>query len=117
MVLRVLPKAALAVNPGPGLSGFIEVLECRSDQGNGVAFAGLLFQTLDELVLVYEMGVQVRFNKGWMREKNLKKRDRGSYPSDFVFAQCSLHAEDRLLAIFPIGDDLGNEWIIFHRDR
>ncbi len=106
MVLGVLPKAAFAVNPEPWLLGFMEVVECRSDQGNGVAVARLLFQISDELVLIYEMGVEVPFNKGRMREKDWEKRDGGSHPSDFVFTQCSLHAEDGLLAIFAIGDDL-----------
>ena len=57
MVLGVSPKIAFAVNLGFGFLGFVKVVECRSDQGNGVAFSRLLFQTLDELLLVNEMGV------------------------------------------------------------
>jgi len=117
MVLGVSPKTAFAVNLGFRLLGFIKVVNCRSDQGNGVSLARLLLQTFDELVLVYEMGVEAPFNKSRMREKDLEKRDGGSHSSDFVFTQCSLHAKDGLLATFTIGDDLGNERIIFHRDR
>ncbi len=57
MVLEVSPKTTFAVNLGFGFLGFVKVVECSSDQGNGVAFPRLLFQTLDELLLVYEMGV------------------------------------------------------------
>ncbi len=57
MVLGVSPKTGFAVNLGFWFLGFVKVVECRSDQGNGVAFPRLLFQTIDELLLVYEMGV------------------------------------------------------------
>ncbi len=57
MVLGVSPKTTSSVNLGFWFLGFVKVVECRSDQGNGIAFSRLLFQTFDELLLVYEMGV------------------------------------------------------------
>ncbi len=56
-VLGVSPKTTFAVNLGFWFLGFVKVVECRSDQRNGVAFPRLFLQTFDELLLVYEMGV------------------------------------------------------------
>ena len=67
-------------------------------------------------MFVDEMGVQIRFDKSGMGQESLKEGNGCSDATYSVFVQGPAHSTDGLVAIFPVGDDLGNDRIVLHGD-
>ena len=65
-------------------------------------------------MLVDEMGVEFRFDKGRMGQESLKERDGRFDAADLVFVQGPAHSMDGLVTIFSMGDDLGDDRVVFH---
>ena len=63
-------------------------------------------------MLVDEMGVEFRFDKGRMGQESLKERDGRFDAADLVFVQGPAHSMDGMVTIFSMGDDLRNQRII-----